>query len=608
MKTRLAFLLKYYLFWLVYAFVCRLFFLAFFWDKAGEFGAYEFAMIFRKGLRMDLSLGGYVLLVSCVVLALLSLTPWRWAKNFFRAFTLLLLIIFTVIVLGDMQAFKVWGYHLDGAVIDYLKTPGEAFASASAGIWGFSIVAFLIVVALFYFLFEKAVLFKKNPGRTFWWQSLVLLALGGTMLLPIRGGLNVSPMNISFAFFSNKYPFANQAAVNPVWNFIWEALHHNKRKASFHFMPQDQADAILDSIYSSPGKYPHILKKNRPNVVIVLLESFTANAVGVVGGVRDVTPNLDKIAHEGLLFSQIYATGARSDRGLGGVLAAIPAHPVAAEISMPKKVSALHAFSKDFEAEGYRTAFYYAGDLNFGGFRAFTTSNFQRLITENDFSGESIKNRMKWGVHDQYLFDKLFDDIQKSSLPSLSFAFTLSSHEPFTVPGEKKVEGSTTEKLFLNSVAYTDAQLGRFIDRCKQSGIWDNTLFVFIADHGVRHVNNPDPKMPESFHIPMIFSGGALSVRDSVVNTLGSQTDLAATLLPQFGINHSSYKYSRNLLADSVAQIAFYANPSSVGVISPKGVTVFDIQGRTFIEGGGIESNRLKLEAYLQTIDSEQMD
>lgn len=607
MKNRLLFLLKYYLFWLIYAFAMRLLFLLFFWKKTAGFGIYEFWMIFRKGLWMDASLGGYVLLVSCVLLTLFYLAPMRVTKSVFRWFTAALLVIFTVVVLGDIQVFKVWGYHLDGAAVQYLKTPKEAAASASAMIWFVSFVALSLIVVGFDFLFRKFVLPSLSDSKKRWWHPLVLLIIGGAMILPIRGGLNVSPMNISFVFFSKKYPFANQAAINPVWNFLSEVVHSGERKTSFHFMEQSDADELLDSIYTVSPDYPRLLKTPKPNVVVILLESFTANVVGVLGGTPGITPNLDRLAHEGLLFSTIYATGARSDRGMAGVLSATPSHPHVSILEIPKHVSTLPAFSREMEKNGYSTRFYYGGDLNFFGFRAFTTANFQHIVTEKDFSGEAIKTRAKWGVRDEYLFDKIVEDMQKGISPSLYFAFTLSSHEPFDVPREKWVKGTSTEQLFLNSIAYTDSEIGRFIENCKNTGLWENTLFVFVADHGVRYVGNPEPNAPEAFHIPLIFAGGALSVQDSVVTTIGSQTDVAATLLGQLNIDASAYAYSRNLLSDSVPQVAFYTNPSAAGVVSQKGVTVFDIQGKTFLKGDSITWNRRVLKAYLQTIDEEQL-
>lgn len=608
MKNQLFFILKYGLFWLFFAFVSRLFFVLFLFEKTSGFGFYEYRMMFQKGLWMDLSLMGYILLVTCVLLAIFVFLPEKWTKLFFRVFTLILLLVFTAVVLGDMQAFKVWGYHLDASVIEYLKTPKEVLASASSGVLIVSALAYAVIVFLFFLLAEKWIFSRTHFDKKREWNALVLLFIGAAMILPIRGGVNVSPMNVSFVFFSKKHPFANQAAVNPIWNFLSEMLYSNKRKATFHFMERREAYRIVDSLYHTSPGFKRVLGVARPNVVIILLESFTANGIEALGGVPGVTPNLDRLAKEGLLFSNIYATGARSDRGLAAVLAATPSHPVVPIMSIPKKLVTLSSFTKDFENAGYNTHFYYTGDLNFFGFRAFATDNFQHIVTEDDFSGEAIRNRNKWGVHDEYMFDKLLSDMQKSPDPSLFFAFTLSSHEPFDVPGEKRVQGETTEELFLNSMAYTDAQLGRFIENCKRNGLWNKTLFVFVADHGVRYVHNPDPSAPEAFHIPLIFTGGALSVRDSTVTTIGSQTDVAATLLAQAGLDHSAYKYSRNLLADTVPQAAFFANPSVVGLISPSGETVFDIRGRFFSKGDSIKENCREIKAYLQTIDSEQMN
>lgn len=605
MKNRVFFLLKYYVFWLIFAFFARLLFVLFFWKKTTGFGFYEYCMIFRKGLKMDLSLGGYVILASCVFLILLYLAPVRITKSFFRWLNFMLLLIFTAIVLGDMQVYRVWGYHLDGAVLQYLKTPKEAAASALYWIWLFWIIVLLLIVFGFDWIFRKFILPTLSHSKRQWWHLFVLIIIGGCMILPIRGGLNVSPMNTSFVFFSKKYPFANQAAINPVWNFLSEIVYYDKRKESFRFMEQPQAARIVDSLYTSSSVYPHLLVTPKPNVVVILLESFTANVVGVLGGVPGITPNLDRLADDGILFSQIYATGARSDRGMAGLLSSAPSHPLVSVLEIPKKVSSLPVFSRTMEKNGYSTHFYYGGDLNFFGFRAFITPNFQHVVTENDFSDEILKKRGKWGVCDEHLFDRIFSDMQKGVTPSLYFALTLSSHEPFDVPKEKWVKGKSREQLFLNSVAYTDAELGRFIEKCKKAGLWDNTLFVFVADHGVRYVGNPEANAPESFHIPLVFSGGALSVKDSVVTTIGSQTDVAATLLGQLNIDASAYKYSRNLLADSVPQVAFYANPSSAGVVSLKGVTILDIQGNVFLRGDSILSNCQGLKAYLQTIDRQ---
>ena len=230
-------------------------------------------------------------------------------------------------------------------------------------------------------------------------------------------------------------------------------------------------------------------------------------------------------------------------------------------------------FPKDLEAVGYETRYYYAGDINFGNFRSYVTMSFQGMVTEDDFSGEAIANRFKWGVHDEYMFERLYEDICQAKEPFMYMAFNMSSHEPFTVPGEVKFPGNDTEHLFMNAIYYSDRCLGDFIRKCKESGIWDNTLFILMADHGTRHIKHVDPNMPEAYHIPLILAGGVVQAHDTVVSTIGSQTDMVATVLAQLGLDPSGYKYSRNLLAPQAYPFAFYSYPNAAAVVSEAGVS-----------------------------------
>ena len=351
--------------------------------------------------------------------------------------------------------------------------------------------------------------------------------------------------------------------------------------------------------------YPRLLKTERPNIVFLLLESFTANAVEVLGGIPGVTPNLNQLAKEGVLFTNIYATGSRSDRGMVAAISAVPSHPAVAMIKYPNKIMERPRFPKDLEEAGYSTRYYYAGDIDFGSFRSLVTMSFQGMVTEDDFSGEAMANRFKWGVHDQYMFERLYEDIAKARQPFMYMAFNMSSHEPFNVPGEVAIPGDDTEHKFLNAIHYSDACIGEFIRKCKASGIWDNTLFILMADHGTRHIRHVDPSTPAAYHIPLILSGGALNVQDTVVTTIGSQTDMVATVLAQLGMDHSGYKFSRNLLADQVIPFAFFSYPNGAGVVTEKGSAYFSLQSQTFVEKDSVKEDGRLLKAYLQAINED---
>lgn len=598
MKSRLLFLLKYYIFWIVFSIVAKGLFLVYQYSETSSLEIADYWMIFWKGLRMDLSFGGYIMMLSSIILALGVFLPSAWVKRIFSGLTFLLLLICSLVVVGDLELFKNWGYHMDATPLLYLKTPGDALASTPTWLILLLIALCVVLVCVFYIFYQRKISpgLKISDGKM--WHTVVYLLLGGAMIIPVRGGFNVAPMNVSFVFFNNKNMYANQAAINPVWNFLYEVMHVDKLKGDFHYMTDERAEYLVDSLYRQEGVYPKLLKVERPNVVVLLLETFTLNAWNDM-------PNLQRLAKEGVFFSNIYATGNRSDRGMLGVISAFPAHPKVSMLKYPNKTYNHPRFPVDFEAAGYSTRFYYTGDINFGGFRSYVTMSFQQMVTENDFSGEAIEQRFKWGVHDGYMFERLHDDLLQAKQPFMYMAFTLSSHEPFTVPMETKIPGEDSGSKLRNAIAYTDQCLGDFFESVKASGLWDNTLFVLIADHGTRHIGQLQPHVPEAYRIPMVFTGGVLNVRDIVVDKIGSQTDMVATLYAQLGMDASAFRYSKNLLDASSIPFAFYAFGNAAAIINEEGACIYDLRTKANI-GSNQNPNTLELvKAYLQVLNQD---
>ncbi len=598
MKNRLLFLLKYYIFWIVFSIVAKGLFLVYQYSETSSLEIADYWMIFWKGLRMDLSFGGYIMMLSGIILALGVFLPSVWVKRIFSGLTFLLLLICSLVVVGDLELFKNWGYHMDATPLLYLKTPGDALASTPTWLILLLIALCVVLVCVFYIFYQRKISpeLKISDGKM--WHAVVYLLLGGAMIIPVRGGFNVAPMNVSFVFFNNKNMYANQAAINPVWNFLYEVMHVDKLKGDFHYMADERAEYLVDSLYRQEGVFPKLLKVERPNVVVLLLETFTLNAWNDM-------PNLQRLAKEGVFFSNIYATGNRSDRGMLGVISAFPAHPKVSMLKYPNKTYNHPRFPVDFETAGYSTRFYYTGDINFGGFRSYVTMSFQQMVTENDFSGEAIEQRFKWGVHDGYMFERLHDDLLQAKQPFMYMAFTLSSHEPFTVPMETKIPGEDSGSKLRNAIAYTDQCLGDFFERVKASGLWDNTLFVLIADHGTRHIGQLQPHVPEAYRIPMVFTGGVLNVRDTVVDKIGSQTDMVATLYAQLGMDASAFRYSKNLLDTSSIPFAFYAFGNAAAIINEEGACIYDLRTKKNI-GSNQNPNTLELvKAYLQVLNQD---
>lgn len=603
MRSRVLFLLKYYLFWILCAIVARGIFLLY--QHNASLTGMDYFRIFFRGLRMDLSIGGYIMMLSALILAFSPYVADRVMRKIFMVLSVILLLVFWIVVTGDLELFKNWGYHMDATVLEYIRTPKEALASTPDGLIAGLLALWIVLVTsgiLIYrkFIGNRLVYLRGKP-----WRSVVFLLMGGLMIIPVRGGWNVAPMNSSFVFFHKTNMYANQAAINPVWNFIYEVQHANRLKGSYGFMPREEAEALVDSVYRTQGETVRLLKTDRPNVVVLLLESFTADAVGVLGGCSESTPRLNELAREGVLFSNIYATGNRSDRGMAGVVCAYPSYPDYPLLKYPDKIAGRPSFPKDMEREGYHTRFYYAGDVNFGGFRALATLCFQDMVTENDFSGAAKEKTFKWGVHDEFMFERLYEDIVRAPYPFMYMAFNMSSHEPFDVPMETRISGDTKDKRFLNAIYYSDRCIGEFVDKLKASGLWDNMLLVLVADHGTIAVKRRQYHESGTFHIPLILAGGALNVRDTVITTIGSQTDVVATLLAQLNIPYDHYKFSKNLLAPDVIPFAYYGITGTAAWMSEKGVTIMDLKSRKCIAGDTLPGNERLLKAYLQVVDED---
>lgn len=303
-------------------------------------------------------------------------------------------------------------------------------------------------------------------------------------MLPIRGGWQQIPVNQSDVYFSEKL-FANHAAVNVPWNVIYSLSKADfKEQNPYQYLPKNEAQTLVDSLYiKAPGETENILNTARPNVLFIILESYTAKLVGSAGGQKGVTPEIDKIAAEGLAFTNFYANGDRSEKGLVALLSGYPVQPKTSIIKTPRKTEKLPHLNQSLEKAGYHTSYYYGGELAFANIKSYVlTAGYDRLIGKGDFPAQHYNS--KWGVHDHILLERVHQDLKTEKQPFFSTVFTLSSHEPYTVPMETKFPGDDDSSRFKNSVYYTDQAVGAFIKEARKQAWWQNTLVVLVADHG----------------------------------------------------------------------------------------------------------------------------
>ena len=458
---------------------------------------------------------------------------------------------------------------------------------------------YLLICSAFYKIIING-LKNIRPDKIKLLSVLVLLLITGLFILPIRGGLQLSPLNQSSVYFSQNN-FANLAAINAPWNFMY-SLNHNIESSEnpFRNLDKKKAAEIVDSLYAHQiDAAPHS-SLIKTNVIIVVWESFTEKATHLQIEGHEITPGFNALKKEGIYFSNIYATGDRTDKGIVGVLSGYPAQPITSIVKIPSKASKLPMLSTQFCKAGYHTAFYYGGELEFANIKAYLIGgSFDKFISINDFDKKDQNS--KWGAHDGVVMQKLFNDLNKQSQPFFYTWLTLSSHEPFETPVPQVLSGKDVTSLFLNSLHYTDSTLYDFVQQSKKQAWWGNTIMVIVADHG--HPLPATGKRLDNFKIPLLFLGGGLNKTGIEVDKIGAQIDLPATLLGQIGFPYQSYKWSKNLLDSTTKPWAYFSFNNGFGFIQPGKSLLYDNVGKSIIEkNGSITEQDINMGKALQQV------
>nr|WP_235727264.1 LTA synthase family protein [Hymenobacter siberiensis] len=379
-------------------------------------------------------------------------------------------------------------------------------------------------------------------------------------------------------------------------------------------MPDSTARRLVAGLYplavgtpAPPDSSALVLSEPRPNVLFIILESFTSKFVGSVGGEKGVTPNLDSLARTGILFNNIFAAGDRSQKGLVSLLSGYPNQPTTSIIKFPRKTERLPHLCQSLASVGYSSHYYYGGELAFANMRSYLQAGgYQKFTERNDFA--AADQNSKWGAHDGVLFDRILGDLSKQPQPFFVTAFTLSSHEPFEVPMKPHFSGTSEVEQFRNSVYYTDYTLGKFLREAKKQPWYAHTLLVLVADHGHQQPGNSANQSPNKFQIPLLLAGGALrpEARGRVISALGSQTDVAATLLHQLQLPAQHFVWSRNLLAQHNPPFVYYCFNNGFGAVSPQGTITFDNVGSHIMDRDpGTPNSQLKLGQAMEQVSME---
>lgn len=601
MKKRIAYISLYFFTVLLIFILQKPLFMLYNGSIEKGFGFADYMQVMVHGASLDAATAGY-LTAFPFLLVLISIWFRRFPlKKILYGYYILAAALISIIFVVDMALYTFWGFKLDASVFLYIDSPKEALASVSVGFILLRVLAILLLIAL-----NSWVLLKITPSVLTATRKRIagtagMLLLGGVLFIIIRGGVTESTSNIGQVYFSNE-PFLNHSAVNPDFSLLSSMGKSQDFASEFNFFDEEKRAALFDGLYPTTDgdSIIQVLNTKRPNILIILMEGFGGAFVEPLGGLPDVTPHFNRLSKEGIFFTNCYANSFRTDRGTVCTFSGYLGLPTASVMKIPAKSRTLPAIAEGLSKVGYKTDFLYGGDINFTNMKSYLLSTgYQRLTANTDFSlAEQTSNA--WGVNDDITFEYLYNQLRnrKEEGPWHTAFLTLSSHEPFEVPYHR------LEDKIPNAFAYTDECLGKFIDRLKQTPAWKDLLVICLPDHGFYYPREGSNAMPRFYHIPLLWLGGAVK-QPMQVDKIMNQTDLAATLLGQLGLEHTAFTFSRNVLgSDYKYPFAFYSFNNGFSFRDSTGVTVFDNNSGSilFNEPEADESRLDKGKAILQTV------
>ncbi|MEQ9590951.1 MAG: LTA synthase family protein [Cyclobacteriaceae bacterium] len=603
MRERFKILVYNFLAWVLVFLAGRLFFELYHLPSTRELSIGDIALTFVHGVRMDMAMAGYFTLLPGLLFALLFFVDGKWLWRLWFPYHVIMIALSSFIIILDAELYVHWGFRLDATPILYFGKE----AASSGDFWKSILLGLLWILATvgLSWSFRKFFRDRVLPLKKVSWFGLpAIVAATSLLILPIRGSLGVAPMNTGFVYFHDTNLFANHAAVNVVWNFGYAVQKMDRLRYNDNFFNNEKTEPYWEELFPAFDSTTYLLKTKRPNILLIALESYTFRFIEPLGGIPGVTPRINELVHEGILFDNFYSSGDRTDKGIVSILNGYPSQPLTSIIKDPKKTKSLPYLNQFFKRQGYRTEFTYGYNIDYSNFRSYlVNANFDHVTHSADFPQEL--NTSKWGVHDHYVFDKYFDEAQAAKQPFFKVMMTQSSHEPFDVPMETVIEGEDVISRFLNSAYYTDKSLGDFIDKAKQTTWWDNTWIIITADHGHPHPDNEGLPNPRRFRIPMIWLGGALAVQDTVVSTLADHADLANTILGQVDMRSRDFAFSHDMFDRSYKKpFAVFVYNNGFGFKTDSTLAVFDTIGETFIreEGNPSDKERELGKTYMQKL------
>jgi len=582
-------LFKIYLLFIALFFLGRLGLYALYFDRLGDISFAESLLSFLYGLKLDTMTTSIILVIPALVLAITPQALSKYAGRFISAYVLFFLLVALYIENATFPFVAQYDVRPNYLFIEYLKYPQEVTSMILKEYPMQLVVAFGMLILMGWSYLRFSPLRLVEAIQTPLWKRLLLFPLVVVVLfIGIRSSFGHRPANISDALYSTNR-MANEIAKNSLYSIGYAYKSYTKEGdliKPYGKIELSEAYARVGKqlALNSNGEFPfnrleptHFPAQKPKNLVIFIQESMGSQFVGFSGGDTTITPNMEKLSHEGIAFTNLFSNGTRSIQGLAGMSSGYLPLPGEGVVKRNKSQSDFFTVAQLLKPLGYKSSFIYGGEGRFDNMRSWYMGNgFDEVIEQKDFSDPSFIST--WGVSDEDLVLKANEKFKAHTAKGEKFVsvmFSSSNHSPFELP-EGKIEFIKGEprQSVNNAVKYADFAIGRLFEVAKKESYYKDTVFVVVADHNVR-VYGDDIVPVNMFHIPALIV--AEGVKPQKFNTLSTQPDVLATALDLIGINlthpvlgHSIYSNKKQEIALMLFNDTFaLRHRNKVAIIQP---------------------------------------
>ncbi|WP_455667783.1 LTA synthase family protein [Phocaeicola sp.] len=525
------------------------------------------SVAFIRGVWFDNVIACYILILPLVVLWIAGIFNYT-AKWLFKSTAIYFICFYSlsfIIAAANIPYFGYFFKTINSSIYNWFgygaTTAGMVFGETSfyfpifLGIASILLFGWGVLTLSSYFYREST----KASSTIHITNRISLLLTGaacvGLCLFGIRGRMGYNPIKVSQAYYCED-PFLNQLGVNPVFNLLTSTLDDNRKENRYlHLMPEQEAVANVQKLLHREGitdispiarKINQATSPNPKNVVLIFMESMSANLMNSFGATKQLTPFLDSLYQQSLSFSHFYSAGIHTNHGMYATLYSFPAimKRNAMKGSVIPIYSGLPTILKD---NGYQNLFFMTHESQYDNMNAFfRTNGFDEIYAQENYPAEKVVN--SFGVQDDFLYQYALPILNKkaeSGQPFFTVLLSISNHPPYVIPDYFKPHSEKPEDQI---VEYADWSIRQFMTEAEKQPWFDNTIFVLLGDHG-KLVGSPESEIPQSYnHIPLMIYGK--DIQPEIKDNFGGQVDVAPTLLGLLNISYTQNNLGIDLLKE----------------------------------------------------------